>query len=353
MLLPFAISTLFVGDSVEVRVGGAIDGATAPVLRRTLDHLAVDGYEVVTVDLGAVDVLGAEGARTLGRFAARLHRTGERLVVRSASPPMREALELGSLDSWITFTDGDGDGRSRPSVGAGDLASTVATELFLAHLGPRDRPYAVVDAALRLVTSLAQATIVGADGVSVAIHRHGGMVTVAASDDRIEQMDRDQYATGEGPCLAAAALGRSVQMPALARDTRWPHFTERARMAGIASILSSPLVADEGPVGALNMYSRTDHAFGPRERALATLFAEQASGILLEAVPRSLRHGLGDRLRTALDNRERIAHAQGVLMGQGCSANDAYAALRLAARQAGTTVREEAERVLGSTPTDG
>ena len=360
VLSPFAVSTSFVGDRVEVRVGGSIDRVTAPILRRLLERVADDGYDVVLVDLGAVDIVDAEGARSLASFAARKHRGGERLTVRAAPAQLREALELGALDPWITFTAGDPRPRSTP---VDDGAGTVASELFLAHMGPRDRPYAVVDAALRLVTSLAQATVAGAEGVSVSLHRFGGLMTVAASDERIVQMDHDQYATGQGPCLAAAATGRAVQMPALATDHRWPAFTARARMAGIASILSSPVLSEGGPVGALNMYSRTAGAFGRRERELAELFAEQASGILAEAAPDPLRKELGDRLRAALEDREVIAHAQGVLMGRtGCSPREAYSTLRLAARREETTVRHEAESVLGSVegddrrsprPTDG
>jgi GAF domain-containing protein len=263
-------------------------------------------------------------------IAARLHGLGEQLTVRSASRQARTALRLGALDAYLTFT--------------GDAP------LIESHLGPRRRSDAVVDAALRLVTTLAQATVSGADGVSVSLHRHGGMMTVAASDERIAQMDRDQYATRQGPCLAAAATGRPVAMPVLAADGRWPAFTSRARTAGIASILSSPLISDQGPVGALNMYSRTEHAFGVEQRRLAALFAAQASTIIVEAADARAEPEITDRLRTGLRDREVIALAQGVLMGRdGSTAEEAHGALRVGARSRSTTVAGEAARVLRST----
>ena len=40
----------------------------------------------------------------------------------------------------------------------------------------------VVDGALRLVVALARATVGGADGASVSLHRHGRLLTVAATD---------------------------------------------------------------------------------------------------------------------------------------------------------------------------
>src|SRR5688500_3917649 len=58
----------------------------------------------------------------------------------------------------------------------------------------------VIDAALRLVVALARVTVGGADGVSVCLRRQGALTTVAASDETVNGMDSDQYATGEGPC---------------------------------------------------------------------------------------------------------------------------------------------------------
>jgi GAF domain-containing protein len=138
----------------------------------------------------------------------------------------------------------------------------------------------LVDAALRLVVALARATVSGADGVSVSLRRHGRLATVAASDQTISDMDRDQYATGEGPCVDASNNGRWFHVESLAHETRWPSFTPRARKLGINTILSTPLLAHSQPVGALNIYSRTRAAFSVKEQELASVFATEASVIL-------------------------------------------------------------------------
>jgi len=97
-------------------------------------------------------------------------------------------------------------------------------------------------------------------------------------------MDRDQYATGQGPCLAAAGEGHWFHVESMADEARWPDFVPRARAGGIGSVLSTPLMANAGgSVGALNIYSRTERAFGPPEQELAALFATQASRILASA----------------------------------------------------------------------
>src|SRR6202023_974779 len=100
---------------------------------------------------------------------------------------------------------------------------------------------AVVDGALRLLVDLALSRITLADGVSVSLLRHGRISTVAASDHTIMDMDANQYATGEGPCLDASRHGRVFYADELSGEVRWPAFTPRAMGLGISAILSSPL----------------------------------------------------------------------------------------------------------------
>jgi GAF domain-containing protein len=206
-----------------------------------------------------------------------------------------------------------------------------------------------VDAALRLVTSLASETVEGADGVSVSLERHGRLQTVAATDDTILHMDHHQYETGEGPCVDAATKGRWFHSVALAEESRWPSFVPLAMGQGIASILSTPLVAADRPLGALNIYSRADHAFGSRQQELAALFAQQASGILADAGVDVSDQELAERISRALQSRQTIAHAQGVLMERdGIESDAASAVLIRAARAANKPLVEHAAEVVAS-----
>jgi len=205
----------------------------------------------------------------------------------------------------------------------------------------------VVDAALELVTALAQATVGGADGASVSLARHGQMGTVAATDDTIAQMDRDQYATGQGPCLAAAGEGHRFHVESVDDEARWPDFVPRARAGGIGSILSTPMMATGGrSVGALNIYSRTERAFGPPEQELAALIATEASRIVATG---GVAAEQATRLQAALRGRELIAQAQGVVMArQGVSAEVAYATLLRSSRQAHIRLRRQASEIVAS-----
>lgn len=241
-----------------------------------------------------------------------------------------------------------------PEEHAGDGSSPVVEQestgsLDLRRMAAIPASNEVIDGALRLVVALAAATVGGADGVSVSLERRGELTTVASSDETILQMDHDQYATGQGPCVAAAREGRWFHVESLAEETRWPDFIPRAIDGGIHSILSTPLMAQAQAVGALNIYSNTNRAFGKNEQELAALFATQASGILEDAGTHVPDEQVAAQLHEALRSREVIAQAQGVLMGrEHLSANDAIAQLRRTARKTDTTVRRVAEDTVAS-----
>ncbi|MCU1502790.1 MAG: antitermination regulator [Ilumatobacteraceae bacterium] len=211
----------------------------------------------------------------------------------------------------------------------------------------------VVDAALRLVTALAQHTVANADGVSVTLERHGRLMTVAASDDEILEMDRHQYDTGQGPCLDAKTEGRWFYIESLDDESRWPRFVPLALQQGIHSILSSPLMTADRPQGALNIYSKTRRAFGTREQELAALFATQASGILTAAADVT-DDQTNERWAQALAARRTIAQAQGVVMARDdVVAATATAWLRRSARATGRTVLEYSAELIASIGNEG
>ena len=213
------------------------------------------------------------------------------------------------------------------------------------HQGRKD----VLHAAFNLVVVLARATVNGADGVSVSLTGEGGLITVASSDDTVSAMDADQFVTGQGPCVTAAAEGRRVQVESVDEETRWPAFTPRARQRGINAILSNPLQAGSRPMGALNIYSRTPRAFGRDGEELATLFAEQASVVLAKAGDDDA-HERGGPLSDALRLREVIAQAQGAMMERdGIAADEVFANLVHASRRTSTPIRRLAQEIVTST----
>ena len=206
----------------------------------------------------------------------------------------------------------------------------------------------VLDAALALVLTLAQAVVAGVDGVSIILPRHGRLTTVAASDEEVLELDREQNARGAGPSLDAAA-GRRVHVASLATETRWPAFVRTARARGVETVLSTPLVAANRAIGALTVYSHTAGTFAAEEAGWADLLAAEASAMVAAAQFGSPDTPVGHRIREALESRETIAQAQGVIMHRdGVSATRAYEVLRETGRHADRPLREVAAECVAS-----
>ena len=350
----------FAPSQVVIEVYGPLDVLTAPDLGDVLEAVVDRGSADVVLDLGEVVSLDSAGLRAIAAESTRLLSAGGALVLRSTPPDVRRLLDVSGVSELVRYE------QSRPvskSLGSeqrsGDRSGIVTSRArdassTLTRLSAVPANDEVVYAALRLVVTLASATVGGADGVSVTLNRHGLVETVASSDETVAQMDRDQYATGEGPCLAALAEGHWFHVESLAEEDRWPDFIPRAREGGIASILSTPLLVAARPVGALNIYSNAERVFGPEEQELAALFASQASGILADAGLETGADHANWRLQEALSSREVIAQAQGVIMERaGVSAGAAYATLRRSARRAVKPVRQTAMDFVGSTLREG
>ena len=334
--------TISFGDEVVVGVHGDVDLVTAADLGAVLAAAPERGSPVV-VDLAATRFMGVAGLRALESGAKELAACGRRLTIRSPSVLVSRLLDITGLVDIIDVESAD-EGPTPVSTDAGGLNGHLRR---VAAIPAGDD---VVDGALGLVVALARATVGAADGVSVSMHRHGRLSTVAGSDQTILEMDALQYASGEGPCVDASAAGRCFHAEALDQESRWPRFTPQARALGINAILSSPLLAEDRPVGALNIYSRTASAFTLKDQELASIFATEASRLLGRARVVATHDQLSERLTRALHTRRSIAQAQGVLMErEGIGPDEAYTLLRRFSRETNQPLRERAADITAST----
>src|SRR5574340_314060 len=106
---------------------------------------------------------------------------------------------------------------------------------------------------LQDVTRQVIAVIPGAIA-SITILRDGEPETAACSDRRVADIDAEQYAAGDGPCLLAARTRHTVRVTLEQGRQRWPAFAASAERAGVAGYLASPLLLDSELVGSLNLY---------------------------------------------------------------------------------------------------
>ncbi len=193
---------------------------------------------------------------------------------------------------------------------------------------------------LQRVVDLAAEHLEGEVWASISLVRRRRHVdTPASSDGRAEHADRLQYELGEGPCLDAIWEQETFQIDDMTTSAHYPTWTRRvSEETAIRSSLSLQLFTDEDSLGALNLYSPAPAAFAAiRGEALA--FAGQAAIAVRSAQTE-------ENLRAALDTRNLIGQAQGILMERyRLTAEQAFNVLTRASQESNTKLREVARRL--------
>lgn len=234
----FEVTTSFEGPNVVLALHGRVESLAAFDLWAALEGAVGLHREEVVLDLAELDFIGAGGLVALANAEKSFAEAGVELTLRTPSRLVQHLLgameptEVARLDQTLASL-----GRlGREQVGVSNKGSTPpASKVSTGDLRrltaiPTDPD--VVDGALRLVVELAKISVRGADGVSVSLFRHGKLLTVAATDKTIMEMDSDQYARGEGPCVDASRRGRWFHAESLETETRWPSFTPRPALLG-------------------------------------------------------------------------------------------------------------------------
>ena len=200
------------------------------------------------------------------------------------------------------------EGRGRPS--AEDQGSVEPVQLA-AQFGAVARALqAERDTVAMLDELVASAVrmIPGADEASISVVTGRTAVTSQNPTGELpERVDALQTETGQGPCLDAAYEHRTVRVPDMAHEERWPRFARRAAEAGAASMLSFQLWVEHDDLGALNLYSHRPDAFDDESEQVGLLFASHAAVAFADA--RKI-----DQLGDAIDTRDLIGQAKGILM---------------------------------------
>jgi GAF domain-containing protein len=188
------------------------------------------------------------------------------------------------------------------------------------------------------ITVLARRTVPGCVAAGITLVHEGRAATHVSSGDEAGDADAWQYDAGDGPCLTAVRDATTVRVDSFADDPRWPAFAAVALECGIRSSLSIPLVVHDDVAGALNLYGGEASAFAGSEHA-ASRFARQAAVTLANARALHEAQDLAGQLAGALEHREVIGQAMGILMAtEQVSADDAMEILRRASNRANRKV---------------
>ena len=183
-----------------------------------------------------------------------------------------------------------------------------------------------LEATLAQVLGLACAAMPGGDMGGVTLLEREGPSTAVATDQAARRVDEVQYRPGVGgPCLEAYRRQQIIRIDSVVDEDRWPEFTAAAAAAGVLSTLSLPLVVGGDGLGAINVYCRRSHGFGPDDEVMGLAFASYASVALANARIYWRTQRLAGQLEEALSTRGVIEQAKGILIAeQGCSDDEAF-----------------------------
>ena len=164
-----------------------------------------------------------------------------------------------------------------------------------------------VDRTLDSITSAAVHTVPGAEWASVSLVTRRHIDSRASTNELAREIDTLQTVFDEGPCLDALRQHQTVRVTDFATETRWPRFAAEASRRGAGSLLSFQLFTEGDNLGALNLYATKPHAFDAESETVGLIFASHAA-IALSAARQE------QNLRSAMDGRDLIGQAKGILM---------------------------------------
>jgi GAF domain-containing protein len=222
-------------------------------------------------------------------------------------------------------------------------AQPIDPQSAFAELGRIKLSEIDIQGVLSRIASLAKRTLSSADEVSVTLVRHRRAHTAAFTGQLAIHLDERQYENGRGPCLDACAGHRTLSVPDMSRESRWPDWAAQAMEAGARSSLSVGLPIEQQVTGALNIYSRKPEAFDDDTIVLAQTFAGYAAVALANAHRFEASTTLAQQMQAAMESRAVIEQAKGIIMGERrCTADQAFDILSRVSQDSNRRLRDVA-----------
>lgn len=200
---------------------------------------------------------------------------------------------------------------------------------FVSIAGSLAQGHDVNELLTQLAADCSRLLDVNAVGLLLADAR-GALHVVAASSERVADLEAFQAQRAQGPCHTCYLDGEPVNVPDLAAAAaRWPDFAAVAAKAGVVSVHAVPMRLRDNTVGALNLFGTTPGALKEADLRLAQALADVATIALIQERAASDRDIVNEQLQKALDSRVILEQAKGVLSFSGdLDMPGAYAALR-------------------------
>jgi GAF domain-containing protein len=208
-------------------------------------------------------------------------------------------------------------------------------------------PYDLQDLLHRLLDHTLVVT--GAQGAGIMLSSDQGLGFASATADDVVEIEVTQDRVESGPCHEAFFSNEIVLVDDLEREGRWPEYRQRALQLGFRAVVGIPLDAWGQTIGVLDLYR---HAAGPLSEAevdAAVIMAAMGAGYILHAHQTVAQHDLAAQLQSAVDSRDTIGQAKGMLMARHrVDADQAFGMLRSLSQQTNRKLRDVARQLVES-----
>ena len=184
---------------------------------------------------------------------------------------------------------------------------------------------------------------------AVTLLRRKKPFSVSGSAEVVAALEELQCELLPGPGRSAMKTKRSILVPDISRESRWPRFLEAAGQAGIHSLLAVPLEAGDDVQAALTTYAFRAQSFERDDVAAAEEFAAHASKALRLVLRVADSVQARDDMAAAMESRTVIDVATGVVMAENrCSQAEAFQMMRRASNNRNLKLRELARQITDS-----
>jgi GAF domain-containing protein len=207
--------------------------------------------------------------------------------------------------------------------------------------------YDVIDFLQVLAEGCVDLLDVSAAGIMLA-DPAGSLRHAACSSEQMRLVELFELQVEQGPCFDAFRDQTSVVSSSLEEtEQRWPKFAPSAAEHGFVFVSAVPMRLRARAVGALNMFSTTQHGLSADDMRVAQGMADVASiGILQQRAIRDANE-LAGHLEAALESRIVIEQAKGVLAQHDqIGVDDAFARIRAFARTNHLLLSDTARRIV-------
>jgi GAF domain-containing protein len=203
------------------------------------------------------------------------------------------------------------------------------------------------DAAMARLTALGVELVPGATAAAVTVTAGDQAHTFAASDARVDELHRLQFASGTGPVVETVRYNEARHVRDVSADPRWPTFSRAASAAGFGSCITLPLHTRQEPAGAVALYAERPHAFSGAAHDLALLFAAQGGTAAHNADLYGASRRVVHNLQVALESRAVIEQAKGIVHAElDVSVDAAFELLSRASQNTNEKVRDIAAAIV-------